>query len=281
MMDEDIVSPPRPGFVPGEITDRAVEVMKHVLACEGFDEAWPCLSAAGLGDVRSFKNCGPRRLGGMLAAIGTAVNLRALKYARAKCKRTAEGLPCSEDEFLSRLTTVCRLVQLRESEFNTLVAGSPKIGGRSLSGATEKSPATEVEVKLSKSEKDMSQADGLLRCVELQNHNRLPPSEMTPPTGDVLAAHDQLIRKPPRCARPSSLSLRSRTSSTSDEGSRHKVGKTFKHKRGENADDEHEMFKTAATGAKKPYVWKHCVEMMVGEPRGRTPTPPFPKQHLT
>ena len=46
-------------------------------------------------------------------------------------------------------------------------------------------------------------------------------------------------------------------------------------------NDEDEMFKTAATNAAEPYEWKHCVEMMVGEPRGRTPTPPFPKQHLT
>nr|ABG37687.1 delta-carbonic anhydrase [Emiliania huxleyi] len=53
-----------------------------------------------------------------------------------------------------------------------------------------------------------------------------------------------------------------------DDGKKKKEKKEWTERLGlrcHHYDDEHEMFKTAATGAKKPYEWKHCVEMMVGE----------------
>ncbi|EOD20109.1 delta CA [Emiliania huxleyi CCMP1516] len=53
-----------------------------------------------------------------------------------------------------------------------------------------------------------------------------------------------------------------------DDGKKKKEKKEWTERLGlrcHHYDDEHEMFKTVATGAKKPYEWKHCVEMMVGE----------------
>ena len=219
--------------------------MKHVLECEGFEEAFPCLSAAGLADIRAFKSVGPRRSGGVLSAIGSEPNSRALRYARNKCRNTDEGLPCDDAEFLARLTAVCRAIQLREQELSLWVAGSPKIGGRSLSGVedTPRPASAEPETKTSKSEKDRAQADQLLCTVEAQNHSRLPMPEYTPSTGDVLVAHDQLKRKPPRAAGLGALSLRSRQGSATDEGSRHKSGKKFKHSRGETPEEEQEFLK--------------------------------------
>ena len=78
----------------------------------------------------------------------------------------------------------------------------------------------------------------------------------------------------PRARRLSSASSRDRLATTAG-GWEERLGLRCHH-----YNDEDEMFKTAATNATDPYEWKHCVEMMVGEPRGRTPTPPFPKQHL-
>lgn len=211
---------------------RSQEVMGFVLENLDVETFALPLGQAGLMEVQRFMDVSPPpSVGWMRFALGSAEQNKAIKYALGKLRATAAGLPHPELHSFYSLQKIAQYLNDNGGVVSGLLT-------KDLFGARERPPSDAEDeressfqspVPNSQKEHDLETADNLVQNVTQQNNGRPPPVEHQACTPDILLAHDCLQRVPPRCAGASFLSLRSRAGGTTDEGQRHRRGKTFKH----------------------------------------------------